>query len=319
MDNNSNESSISESPYVKLSDLPLFFLLLFVFIVNILLLMAIFMEKTMPGTVRLVLGNIVVSSEVVIIGGIIWGMGSVIPSIMQSEPSNFVCRLSYVIITSGAAGRLLYMATYAITVYILARYVGTNLREVKLRFWPTLLAVVVIWVLASTPNMIILSQEFLQVNFTTTYFTICTVHGRDPTAYTYPFCYIIVYCVLSFILSIIFPLLTVQYIKKNTVKEIKKTMKRMCIFTVFLLVLSSINLLSVSFPIALLTFLPVENRNLVHQFIIIGVICFLVSLISTPIIYLIFFKTLRQRFKTIICFMSLIIAAKEDSKTTPVS
>ena len=39
----------------------------------------------MPGTVRLVLGNIVVASEVVIIGGSIWGMESVILSIMESK------------------------------------------------------------------------------------------------------------------------------------------------------------------------------------------------------------------------------------------
>ena len=318
MDNNSNKSLISESPYVQFSVLPLFFLLLFVFTVNILLLMAIFMEKTMPGTVRLVLGNIVVSSEVVIIGGIIWVMGSVISSIMESEPSEFVCRLFYVMISSGAAGRLLYMATYAVTVYVLARYVGTNLREVKLRFWPTLLAVVVIWVFASIPNMNIFSQEIWQVNFTSSYITICTVHGRDSTVYIYPFFYIIVYCVSSFILSIIFPLLTVQYIKKNTVEEIKRSMKRMCIFTVFLLVLNSINILSISFPMALLTFVPVEDRNLVIHFTTIGVFCVLVSLISTPIMYLVFFKTLRQRFKTIICFMSLIIGAKY-SKTTSVS
>ena len=316
MDNNSNKSFIfSESPYVKLSILPAFFLIIFVFVVNILILMAIIMEKTMPGTVRLVLGNIVVASEVVIIGGSIWAMGSLIPSIMESKPSEFVCRLSYVMITSGAAGRLLFMATYAVTVYVLARYVGTNLREVQLRFWPSLLAVVVVWVFASIPNMIIFSDEFLRVNFTTTY-KICTAHGRDPTAYIYPSCYIIVYCVLSAILSIIFPLLTVQYIKKNTVKEIKKTMKRMCIFTVFLLVLSSINIISVTLSLVLLTFLPIEDIDRVTQFFAIGISCFLVSLISTPIIYIIFFKTLRQRLISILCFFSLQIAAKEDSKTT---
>ena len=61
----------------------------------------------MPGTVRLVLCNIVVASEVVIIGGSIYSMGRVIPSIMKSKPSDFFGRLSHAMITSGAAGRLL--------------------------------------------------------------------------------------------------------------------------------------------------------------------------------------------------------------------
>ena len=166
--NSSNDSSIpledlSQSfAYQSLFTLVFFHLPLFT--VNILLLVAIITEKTLPVTVRLVLGNIVASSEVVILGQ----FGFILYDIILpplSSPLLFICRLIIFTITSGAAARLLYMATYAVTVYVLARYAGTNLRVVKLRFWPALLAVVVIWILATVPNMVLLSSAFFEITF----------------------------------------------------------------------------------------------------------------------------------------------------------
>ena len=154
--NSSNDSFMSlEDPTVDFSFFSLLTFLFFlipVFTVNILLLVAIITEKTIPATVKLILGNIVASSQVVIIVLFTLLMyGLILPLVFNPSPSIFLCKLLYAIAGSGAAGRLLFMATYAVTVYVFTRYAGSNLRVSKLRLWPTLLAVVVIWVFATAP------------------------------------------------------------------------------------------------------------------------------------------------------------------------
>ena len=208
--NSSNDSSIPlEDLSQSLLNYRWFALVFFhfpLFIFNILLLVAIITEKTLPPTVRLVLCNIVASSEVAIIG--LFGLFFyyiVLPPL--SSPVIFICRLFYFIVTCGTSARLLYMATYAVTVFVLARYAGTNLRVVKLRFWPALLAVVFIWILAILPNTVVLSLAFFELTLTS--FLVCTNHSMGATSIAYSFGYIIVYGVCCFILSIVFPILTV--------------------------------------------------------------------------------------------------------------
>ena len=302
--NSSNDSSIpledlSQSfSYYSLFTLVIFYLPIFIF--NILLLVAIITEKTLPPTVRLVLGNIVASSEVAIIG--LFGLFFyyiVLPPL--SSPLIFICRLVYFIITSGASARLLYMATYAVTVFVLARYAGTNLRVVKLRFWRALLAVVFIWTLAIIPNTVLFSSAFFEITLTT--FSVCSNHSKGAISIAYAFGYIIVYGVCCFILSIIFPTLTVRYIKKNTISKDKQILKSMIKFSFFLLLGNSFNIVGTSFPLLVSAFTPVDEDY--ESLFIFKVIFFILSLSTTPIILLIFFKAVRQRFKMITCFICL--------------
>ena len=150
MPNNSSNDSFmpledTSAGFSYLSLLVILFFLIPVFTVNILLLVAIITEKTIPATVKLILGNIVASSEVIIIALFTLLMYDLIlPLVFNPSPSIFLCKLLFTIIGSGAAGRLLFMATYAITVYVFARYASANLRVSNLRLWPTLLAVVIL-------------------------------------------------------------------------------------------------------------------------------------------------------------------------------
>ena len=133
-----NNSSSSNDSFLNMTDnlsflpypsifLTVFFLLP-MFIIKILIVVAIIRAKTVPTTIRLILGNIVASSELIIIGITIYNMYGVgLSQFMDASPHDFPCRLLLVIIDTGAAGRLLYMTTYAITVYVLARYAGKNL------------------------------------------------------------------------------------------------------------------------------------------------------------------------------------------------
>ena len=287
-----------------------------VFTVNFLLLVAIIMEKTLNVLVRIILTNIVVSSEVVIIGLIIVYLNTVIQHLLLSPtPSDVACRIAYIVIFTGAAGRLLFMAMYAVAVYVLARYAGTTLRTVKFKLWPVLLAVLAIWVSVTLLNLFHVSDDFLKISFTTTY--ICIAHGNGAVAITYTFGYIIVYGVCCFVLSIVFPILTLRYIKKNCIAENKQTLQNMIKFSIFLLIGNVINLIGVSLPLLLATFSPVgeEYYMMLLAFNYVEGITFMLSLIPTPIIILIFFKPIRIRLKKITCFMCLQMAAKKDRQS----
>ena len=309
--NSSNESvMIVENPYVNISYYGIFITcyLLPIFTVNILLLVAIISEKTTAATVRLILANIVGSSEVIIVGWTIFNMiNLILPHLRVSSPPDFPCRLVYVLIETGAAGRLLYMATYAVTVYVLARSAGTNLRAVQLRFWPALLAVVVIWLLATLPNTVLFSPSFLQITFN---IYVCVYHSGGPATFIRSSFFVIVYGFFSYVLSIVFPILTARYIKKNCIGENKEMLKGMTKFSAFLLLGNSFNMIGITLPIFIGVFTPVGSENVTQAQLIVSSVILGLSLLTTPIIVLIFFKRVRIKFEVVICCICSKVAAK---------
>ena len=316
MANNSSNDSVMtlEDPYVNFSYYQIFFNLFYllpIFTVNILLMVAIITEKTIPATVKLILVNIVASSQVVIIGCTILNMyGSILPQLVGATPHDFPCRLAYVLIDTGAAGRLLFMAMYAVTVYILARGASTNLRAIQLRFWPTVLAILVIWLLASIPNTVLLSPSFLQITFPNNY--VCITHLTGAATIIHSSFFIIVYGSFSFVPSIVFPILTARIVKKCCISENKETLKGMATFSVFLLLGNSFNMIGITLPVFLAIFTPLGEVNftLVVAFFGLGTVFLSLSLLVTPIIFLIFFKRVWEKFKRIICCICLKIADK---------
>ena len=167
MINVSNNSSVGVESNPNVTGLSILLLaLLPVFIMNIVLILTIATEKTVPATIRLILTSILGASEVVSIGLSILHIHNMINLLLPDlPPSSFVCRLSYFVILTGAAGRLFFMAMYAVTVYALARYAGTKLREAPRQFIFTFIAAVSIWVLSCVPNVAFFSSAVVDVIF----------------------------------------------------------------------------------------------------------------------------------------------------------
>ena len=93
---------------------------------NFLLTVVAATEKSIVGTLRLVLVNIITAGQVVIVGLMMYFIAEVIISgcwCPEIRPSDAACRLIYWIIVSGGAARLMYMTTFAISVYVLVRAV----------------------------------------------------------------------------------------------------------------------------------------------------------------------------------------------------
>ena len=263
------------------------------FIFNILLLVAIIAEKTLPGTIRFILCNIITASQVVIFGLAVILVMNIIPLTGQI----FVCRLLYVTLTSGAAARLEYMATFTIIVYILVRH-----GPAKLHFRITFLVGLVLWVLAIIPNTALFSPDVLKITLIDG--NDCAASSAKTSALIFSFTYILVYGLGSFTIAILLPIVMVCYIRKNTISGDTKLLKGMIKFAIFLLVGNSMNFIGISIPLLFATFAPSgeEYYTMAKSFNYAESIFIMLSLIPTPIIILIFFKPVRHRLKKIVCF-----------------
>ena len=303
MNNSSNLSQefVEETHFAYYSLFITLFFLTPAFILNIILAVFVVIEKSLPGSIRLILANILVTSELVILGlAVILLKAIFLSNLDYLSPSDFVCRLSYVILASGAAARLLFMPTFSVTVYIIV-CCGAN----KLRFLPMSVAVGAIWAFATIPNVVIFFPEFLKITFHGVHD--CAAHGRGATTTVYTISYITAYGLCSFVPSIVFPILTLRFIKRNTITGNKQVLQGMVKFAVFLLIGNSLNLVGISTPLLFGTFTPSgeENSMLENAFNYAEGILLMVSLIPTPIILLIFFKPVRHRLRAVFCFLCI--------------
>jgi hypothetical protein len=268
-----------------------------VFCFNILLLVATVIEKTIPPTIRLILTNIIAASEVVIVGlaGILL-QAVILSGLHYLSPSDFACRLMYVILISGGAARLVLMAMFAVTAYILVRFGAA-----KLYFIPACAASVAVWIFVFCPNCVLFSHIFMRITFLDG--DDCAAHGQGTTTIVYTFAYILVYVAFSFVISIVFPIITVVYIRNHTISDNSHMLHGMIKFAFLLLLGNIMNAIGISIPILFATFAPSGQMYyvLVKAFNYTEGVFILLSLIPTPIILLAFFKPIRLRLLYLVC------------------
>ena len=167
-----NTSNTTAGPMEEMVTRPLFsyfsltitlFFLTPLLLFNILLTVVVATEKSIVGTFRLVLVNIITAGQVVIVGLMMFFIANVIISgswCPELRPSDFACRLMYWVIVSGGAARLMYMTTFAISVYVLVRY---GARKMKIQV--AIVTVIGVWLAVLLPNAVIFSPDVVLINF----------------------------------------------------------------------------------------------------------------------------------------------------------
>ena len=283
-------------------------------LVNILLIVAIAKEKSIVGTLRLVLLNIVTAGQVVIVGLMMFFIANVFISgcwCPELRPSDFACRLMLWVIASGGAARLMYMTTFAISVYVLVRY-GVK----KMKIWVAVVAVVGVWVAVLLPNAAIFSPDVVLINFHDN--VTCAAHGTGHKTFIYTFGYMSVYGLLGFAVSVFSPIATVWYIRHNTISGDITLVKGMVKFAVFLVLGNVINFIGQTTPLLFAAFAPAGKDwyTLEKAFNYVEGIFILLSLVPTPVLILIYFRPVRQRMKRMLCGVCMKKeAVSEMSKT----
>ena len=251
------------------------------------------------GTLRLVLVNIVTAGQVVIVGLMMFCISNVIISgcgCPELRPSDFACRLMLWVTLSGGAARLMYMTTFAISVYVLVRY-GAR----KMKIWVVIVTVVGVWVGVLLHNAAMFSPDVVMINFHDN--STCSAHGTGYKTLIFTFGYISVYSLLGFAVSVFSPIATVWYIRHNTISGDITLVKSMIKFAVFLVLVNVFNFFGQIIPMLLAAFTPAGEDwyTLEKAFLYVEFTFVLLSHISTPMLILIYFRPVRQRMKCMLC------------------
>ena len=211
-------------------------------------------------------------------------------------PSDFACRLILWVIATGGVARLMYMTTFAVSVYVLVQYSAK-----KMKIWVAAAAVVGVWVAVMLPNAAIFSPEVVLINFHDN--DSCAAHGTGYKTFIYAFGYTGVYGLLGFTVSVLCPIATVWFIRHNTISGDVTLVKAMMKFAVFLVLGNVINFIGQSTPLLFAAFAPAGKDwyDLEKAFNYVEGLFILFPLVPTPVLILIYFRPVRQRMQRILC------------------
>ena len=266
------------------------------------------------GTLRLVLVNIITAGQVVTVGLIMIGIANVMISgywCPELRPSDFACRLMLWVIALGGAARLMYMTTFAISVYVLIRY-GAR----KMKIWVAVVVVVCVWIVSLLSNTIIFSPDIVRINFHDN--KSCVPHGTGYKTFITTFVLNAAYVLLELVVSVFSPIATVWFIRHNTISGDTTLVKTMVKFTVFLILGNVINFFGHIVPLIFATFAldGMNSYTLEKAFSYTQGVLILISLIPTPVIILVYFRPVRQRMKRMLCCVCMKKVDMSDKNKT---
>ena len=205
----------------------------------------------------------------------------------------------------------MYMTTFAISVYGLVRY-GAR----KMKIWVVVVTVVGVWVVTLLPNAAMFSPDVVLINFHDN--VTCAIHVTGYKTLFYTFGYMSVYGLLGFAVSVFSPIATVWFIRHNTISTDVTLVKAMVKFAVFLILGNVFNFFGQIIPMLLAAFTPAGEdwHTLEKAFLYVKFIFVLLSLISTPVLILVYFRPVRQRMKRMLCGVcTKKVVAPKKSKT----
>ena len=296
---NGNDSTVV-SP-----SLPLEFLLAYYFtfliiiipviVLDALIILALLVDRTTVGIIRLVLCNIPAACLVVAITVLAYdvvGIGLAFTDIRQPERVTPFCRAILYFVGVGGAARFLSLATFSVTVYYIVRFhKGSKKKSNQHALIGFALAVIVLWVAAFLSKLPVFFDPIIDNSCRYT-----VLGGSINVAL-----FILVFVIGGFATCITFLFLTAFYIRQHSISNgsFKKTMLK---FGFFLLIENCICFIGQILPV--ITALAVSSGEAsVAVAIVIYLAAMLIdlSLIPTPILLIIYFKPVRTQLKRWFC------------------
>ena len=275
-------------------------LAIIVTVVNFILLLAIRDCQTFSTGIRVVLCNIVLANEAFLISVFLYSWSEREISFKEKYNDAF-WNVMYVALCSTATAKLLFMATYGVTVYISARLTSSSLGTKKLNTRAVIIACVVAWWISIVPYL----SHFIGVKEIKIALTFCM--GKYGVFYLdYALILCPIYGIVCGVISILFPILTAHYSQKVIIREKRHLLKRLIKFSIFLLLNNAvIGVGYVSLVFTLFYVIGCDEYYFAVNFIRVGPVIF--SLISTPVAMLAFFECIREKFKNRICCCRVLL------------
>ena len=298
MGNNSGHiSPLRGSGFVVFNVVMLLAVVLPVIAANTVILVALVRESSTVKVARLVLGSILVSCLLTALGLAMYHIsGLILYNSSVNNPPILPCTITVFLINFGVAARRVFMATFAVIVYI----IKSGKDSKKHTFAAVLITVVTLWVLVFFGTSLL----FLQSLIPTRYYDIaCLVDGA---AYFIVGLGLLFFGLVPFSVTIILLVITSCFIKYHSFTDIKaKT--AMVKFGFFLLLGNGVNVLGYVPLIISVFFNPtssLDRETIITDArgpIYAAYIFLNVSLIPTPILITIYFKPIRKRLHHWLC------------------
>ena len=279
-----------------------------VIVLNAVILVALVLEPFIVNVIRLVLGSILVSCLLFALGLAMYHIAGIILYLSPlNNPPTAPCTTTVFLIGFGGGARLVFMATFAVIVYINVKYGARETPQFKKHFVVvSFIAVVVLWIVAFLGNSPLLSQEIVST-FYAGYLS-CGISPMATSTYVYIGLYLVCFGLVTLSVTVTILVVTVCYIKRLTVKYSnleKITVK----FGFFLLLGNGINLLGqIAPPLISASITPQRARPWPdgppsHAAVTyISYTLLNIALIPTPILILIFFNPIRKRLWQWLCY-----------------
>ena len=263
------------------------------------------LETSTAWVVRLALGSILVSYLTVALGLVMYHISGVVFNLAPVDNlSSIPCTITVFLIAFGSTARLVFMAKFAVTVYTVVKHSFAAKRRAG---YIALVIIAILWAvsfLGSTPIFSEVVARSLYVS--------CLSCGPVPTsvaAYIYAAFYVFVFGVASFIMRIVFLIVTVCYVKQRTVPGNRENALGMTTFGFFLMLCNALNIIAQILPQLLAAIIVSPSVVSVEEYEVIAfeegiyaVYALLaLSLIPTPICMLILVSRLRQKLTSLFC------------------
>ena len=267
---------------------------------NVLILLALLVDRSTVGIIRLVLCNIPAACVVMAVSNLVYGIAGIALAFTDTEiPENVIqlCKATTVGVVAGGAARFLFLAVFSATVYYIVRFHMSSRTDSNRRaFIACAIVVLLLWGLAILYSLLVL------FDFVLSDFCRFTAIGGVVSVVLY----ILIFGIGGFATSITFLLLTAFYIYKHTTSDANHHdpfQKALVKLGFFLLSGGFVNFIGQIVPSIVSAIVSEERETLEVSLIARYTVSILIdlSLIPTPILLIIYFKPIRMRLKKWLC------------------
>ena len=276
--------------------------------VNTAILVALALESSIVKVIRLVLASILISCLLSALGLAMYHIAGIVLSYSfpVNGPPNQPCTTMSFLFFFGAADRLVFMATFAIVVYIIIKHGNATKKHLVVA---VLVAVVALWAITFLGTSPLFSQKVVSTDYKlwdTQYYCYPETGPNEQSTYIFWGMYLFFFCVVTSSVAVVFLLLICcnRHIFTSAT-AVEKTMVK---FGFFLLLGSGLNVIGHFVPLVIAitgdhyTFVDgVYHHERLHMLTYVAFTLVDAGLIPAPILILIFLKSIRKRLLHWLC------------------
>ena len=282
--------------------------------VNTAILVALALESSIVKVIRLVLASTLIACLLSALGLLMFHIAEIVLSYSFSvnAPPSQSCTITLFLLFFGAGARLVFMAAICIVVYIIVKHGNATKKRLVIA---VLVAVVVLWVITFLGTSPLFSQEVVSTNYywlwDTQYHCRPAIGSSDRSAYIFLGMYLFFFCVLTPSVAVVF--LLIICCNRHIFTSATAVEKTLVKFGFFLFLGSGLNMIGLFVPLVItltgdhyvtgadpINYIGDYNERL-RTLIYAAFTLVNAGVIPTPILILIFFKSIRKRLLRWLC------------------